>query len=146
MTRISDLVAQAQDIETEDVEIPRWGVTVRVQSMSGVDRAKYIQNLVAAQEEDSPDLLSELDAQLVVACTFDPETDEPAFLVSDIPMLMSKAGDILGALSIKAQRLSGLDGKAEERLGKASSTSGQADSLAPVEVPNADSSSVSPEN
>ena len=146
MSRISDLVAQAQDIETEDVEVPRWGVTVRMQSMNGADRAQYIRSLVAAQEAEDEEALSELDAQLVVACTFDPETGEHAFLPSDIPMLMQKAGDIIGALSVKAQRLSGLDGKAEERLGKGFSTSESTDDPEPVTTPNDDSFSVSPEN
>ena len=146
MTRISDLVAQASDIDAEAVDIPKWGVTVEMRGMNGATRAKYIQGLLAAQEADDTEAMAELDAHLVVACCFDPETGDPAFVESDIPMLMSKAGDIIAALSTKAQRLSGLDGKAEERLGKSSSTSESLASPEQGSSPSDASSSVSPES
>ena len=144
MTRIADLVRSSDDIDTETVTIDKWGVTVQMRGMSGILRAQYLQRLIAANDEDDTEALSQLDAELVVACTFDPETDLPAFESADVPMLMTKAGDIIGALSVKAQRLSGLDGKAEERLGKGSSTSAPTDVPAVDTPPSDASSSVSP--
>lgn len=133
MSRITQLVANADDIETEKVTIKAWGCTVEVRGMDGSRRSKYLARLIKAREEEDTDALGQLEAELVVACVFDPEDNTAAFTEEDIPLLMTKSGFIIGALAMKAQRMSGLDLNAEERLGKDSSTS------APVEVPTADS-------
>jgi hypothetical protein len=117
-----------------------------MKGMNAQARSIYLQHLLGAQESEDPEQRAELDARLVVSCALDPETGDPAFLESDIPMLMSKAGDIIGPLATKALILSGLDGAAEERLGKDFSASAQAADPAPASAPSDDSSSPSPEN
>jgi len=146
MSRIADIVLAADDITTEDVPIERWGVTVTMKGMNGTDRSTYLQKLILAQQEEDMETLALLDAELVVKCTYDPEDGSKVFTEDMIPALMQKAGDIIGVLSLKAQRLSGLDGKAEERLGKGSSTSVPTDAPAVDSIPSDASSSPSPEN
>lgn len=148
MSRISERVAQADDIEHEDVPVEKWGVTIRLKGMNGHGRSEYLTRLVAAREEEDDEKVATLEASLVVACSFDPEDDSKVFDESDIEMLLSKSGAILGVLSTKAQRLSGLDQAAEERLGKPSLTSETPgpDVTTPATTPSGDSSSASPAN
>lgn len=144
MSRIADLVRSSSDIASETVEITRWGVTVEVRGMNGLDRSLWIQKLTEALESEDPHALAQLDAELVVASVYDPENGEKAFVDSDVPMLLEKAGDIIGVLSAKSQRMSGLDGKAEERLGKGFSTSEPTAGPDPAPTPSDVSSSDSP--
>lgn len=141
MSRISEKAAAANDISVETVSLKEWDCTVEVRSMTGTERSQYLARLIKAREEEDTEALGQLEAELVVACTFDPEDNTKAFVESDIPMLMTKNGFILGGLAMKAQRLSGLDMAAESRLGKDSSTS--APTVAPIAAitPSEDSSS-----
>jgi hypothetical protein len=123
MSRIAQLAAAANDIETETVPLPKWGCTVEVRGMDGNRRSQYLARLIKAREEEDTEALGQLEAELVVACTFDPEDGSQAFTEGDIAMLMGKSGFYIGALAMKAQRMSGLDLQAEERLGKGSLTS-----------------------
>lgn len=146
MSRISEKVSVAVDIETETVPISQWGVSVLVKGMDGTRRSTYLTRLIKAREDEDSDALGQLEAELVVACTFDPEDDSPVFTEDDIPMLMTKSGFVIGTLAMKAQRLSGLDKDAEERLGKGSSTSAPTDAPVLEIVPNSDSTTPSPAN
>jgi hypothetical protein len=137
MTRIASLVRNADDIEEEVVEVPQWGCSIGIRSMAGTARSQYLAELFeAADIEDRKERqaqLSRVECKLIVACTFDPEDPgTPAFEESDVEMLVSKSGAIIGALSNKCLRASGLDGKAEERLGKGFSVSARTASPAPV--------------
>lgn len=124
MSRIASLVASASDIEHEDVEVPKWGVTIRLQSMDLASRGDYLEQMIKAREEQDSIAFAETQAKIVVASAFDPEDGSPVFNEGDIPMLMHKHGGVVAMLAAKANRLSGLDADAEERLGKGSSASG----------------------
>ncbi len=126
MSRISDQVSSAVDIETEDVPVPLWGVTIRLQSMDLANRGGYLDRMMKAREESDDMAIAQLQAEIVVACSFDPEDGSKVFTPADIPMLQTKHGGVVSMLSIKASRLSGLDPEAEERLGKAFLGSGEA--------------------
>jgi hypothetical protein len=144
MSRLSEQVANANDIETVSVPIPQWGISVDVKGMTGSERSKYLRRLIDAREAEDTDALGELDADLVIACTFDPDDGSKVFLESDKPMLQSKSGFIIGAIAMKAQRLSGLDVGAEERLGKGSSASVPTTPPVVEVTPSVDSSTPSP--
>lgn len=121
MSRISSLVAQADDLHTEPVSCPEWGVTINVRSMDGNGRSAFMQRLADARENG--EAVASIETDLLVACCFDPEDDSQCFVADDIPMLLTKSGAVIGRLSAVAMRQSGLDAKAEERLGKDSSAS-----------------------
>jgi hypothetical protein len=146
MSRLSQLVATASDIEEESVKIPQWGISVIVRGMDGNRRSQYLTRLIRAREDEDSDALGQLEAELVVACTFDPEDNTQAFSDTDIPMLMTKSGFVIGAVASKAQRLSGLDANAEERLGKDSSTSAPTEPPTVEVTPSVGSTSPSPES
>lgn len=124
MSRISQLVASAADIEHEDVSVPQWGgVTLRIKSMDLAHRGQYLERLIKAREDEDSLALAQVQAELLVNCAYDPEDDSLAFTDADIPMLLTKHGGAVGRLATVASRLSGLDADAEERLGKDSSAS-----------------------
>lgn len=120
MSRLSDLIKATDDIEHEDVPIGPWGVTLRLKSMDLASRGGYLERMIKAREEENDMALAQLQAEIVVACAYDPEDDTKAFTVTDIDMLLTKHGGVVGLLANKASRLSGLDADAEERLGKGS--------------------------
>lgn len=146
MSRIAQLASVANDIESEKVPLPKWNCTVEVRGMDGNERSQYLARLIKAREEEDTEALGQLEAELVVACTWDPEDNSKAFVEGDIPMLMTKSGFYLGALAMKAQRLSGLDLQAEERLGKDSSTLAPTALRVPAPILNDVSSSPSVAN
>lgn len=146
MSRISQLVASTDDTQSKLVPIAAWKITVEVRGMDLEDRSEYLTALFAAREAEDQDALNQLDAQIVVSCVFDPEDNSPAFSDADVPMLMKKSAAVVGTLSMIAQRLSGLDNQAEERLGKGFSTSAVTAVQEAASVPSEGGNSPSPEN
>lgn len=137
MSRLSAIVASTDDLEHEDIKVPQWGNTVfRVSSMNLANRGKYLEGIIKAREEGNDLALAQINAELVVNCTFDPDDGSKVFEESDIPMLLTKHGGAVARLANKASTLSGLDAEADERLGK--------DYLASSETPSDDSSSSLP--
>lgn len=146
MSRISEIVRVIDDIPTEDVPIALWGITVRIKGMDLTTRTDYIAHLMEAREKDDQVALAQLDAEIIIAQTFDPEDDTKAFLDGDVGWLMEKAAAVIAPLSFKIQKLSGLDAGAEERLGKGFSPSELTTSPAVATTPSAASSSTLPAN
>lgn len=119
-------IRAAQDVVSEPVYIPLWDVTVNVKGMDGNGRAAYLQRIIAAREDEDEHSLTEIEMEVLIQCVIDPETGLPAFSESDVSWLMDKNGGIIGMLSSKALKASGLDRDAETRLGKPSSESAPA--------------------
>lgn len=137
MSRIADLVSTSNDLEFEDFPVKQWGgVTIRLKSMDVAHRGAYLERLIAARENEDSAALAQVQCELLVQSAYDPEDGSQAFTMDDIPMLKTKHGGVVGYLALKAQRLSGLDADAEERLGKDFSDS--------QETPSDDTSSTSP--
>jgi hypothetical protein len=56
--------------------------------------------------------------ELVISCTFDPETGEQVFDETDLPNIMSKSGAALDKITTIAMRLSGFGADAIDEAGK----------------------------
>jgi len=146
MSRISDVVRAKNDIPSEKVHIALWGIDVEIRGMDLSTRTDYLAHLFEAREKDDQVALAQLDAEIIIACTYDPEDGSAAFEDADVTMLMTKAAAVIAPLSFKIQKLSGLDAGAEERLGKGFSASDLTTAPAVATTPSAASSSASPEN
>jgi hypothetical protein len=113
---IRDKIFQADDIQSERVEIPEWDVSVDVRTMTGSERARIMQ--VAAEngridfERVFPDV--------VIACTYDPDTSERIFGYEDRDLLMAKSGLAIDRIAQVGLRLSGFTEQAAKDLGKGS--------------------------
>lgn len=118
---MSDLAAKifaVDDIEQELLEVPVWGVTVLIKSMTARDRAKMVGK---AAGNNGQFALEELLPDLVIQCTFDPETGEQVFLPGDRDALMSKSAAAIEQIAGVAMRLSGMETEAVDEAGKDSS-------------------------
>jgi hypothetical protein len=118
MSDLSAKILSSQDIESELVEVPQWGVTVLVKSMTAKDRSIMISNAL----ESSGDFnVQQVLPDLVLLCTYDPETGERVFQDSDRDALVSKSAAPIEAIANVAMRLSGMLDGAVDAAGKDSS-------------------------
>lgn len=123
---LRDRILQASDTTNELVDIPEWGVTVEVRSMSGAARASIVQ--AGALQGQLPDM-SKFTSDIVVMCTFDPETGEQVFTKDDADLVMDKNGAALEKIVTVAMRLSGFSKDAIDAAGKGSSSTASVDSF-----------------
>lgn len=112
---LRDKILQASDITAEKVEVPEWGVTVEVKTMTGAERAKIMQT--AAESGGMMDF-TKIYPDVVIACTYDPETGERVFDYDDRPNLMAKSGLAIDRIAVVGLRLSGFTREAVDVLGK----------------------------
>lgn len=123
---LRDKILAAQDIPSEKVNIPEWDVELLVKGMSAGDRITLMQN--AYDQETQQVNMAAVYPDIVVACTFDPESDEPIFTDSDKSALMGKSSAAIETIAAVGLRLSGIGNEQADALGKDSSLSLKEDS------------------
>jgi hypothetical protein len=113
---LRDQILKAEDIPHEDVEVPEWGVTVRVQGLTGTERDAYEAKMIALKQggQDIELRLSDFRSKLVVRCLVDPETGERVFGDKDVAKLGGKSAQVILRLFDVARQLSGLTERAVE--------------------------------
>lgn len=116
---LRDRILASHDQTSELLKIDAWGVEVEVRSMSGAARSAIIQ--AGAVQGQLPDM-SKFTSDIVVMCTFDPETGEQVFTKEDADLIMEKNGAALEEIVSVAMRLSGFSKDAIDNAGKASSS------------------------
>ena len=128
MSSLSDKIFAADDIESELVEVAQWGVTLLVKSMSAKARAALIDYAIANNGGNFN--IQQVMPDIVIQCTFDPETGERVFLDGDREALMAKSAGAVEEVAAVAMRLSGMTDDAVDAAGKESSpTQSDASSL-----------------
>ena len=115
MSNLSKIILSADDIESELVEVKQWGVTVLVKSMTAKARSKMIANAVSANGEFN---MNEVLPDLVILCTFDPETGEQVFNEGDREALMAKSASAIEVIAGVAMKLGGMTEDAVDAAGK----------------------------
>lgn len=113
---LRDKILAADDIQTEAVEIPEWGVTVEVRGMNGADRSRILEK--AADSADGRVDIQTMYVETVIASTYDPESGEPVFTPDDRSALLGKSAAALDRLAAVGMRLSGMDERATETAKK----------------------------
>ena len=112
---LKDRILAADDTTTELVEVPQWSVTVQVRSMSGAARALLLQSAV---DDGGKVDLSKVYPDIIIGCTFDPESGEQVFSPADRDQLMQKSGAALDVVANAAMRLSGFMEGSVDKAGK----------------------------
>lgn len=112
---IRDQILNADDIESELVEIPAWGVSVEVRSMDGRSRTRLLK--MTTDSEGTVDMET-LYPEMVILCSYDPSTGERVFEAGDRDALLSKSAGPLEMLALAAMRVSGMTGDALNTAGK----------------------------
>lgn len=112
---LRDRILAADDIGRESVEVPQWGVTVEVRTMSAGQRSRMI---ASCSNPDGTIDLDRLYPMLIVATVFDPETGAPVFDENDLAVLQEKSASAIEFVALKAMRLSGMNASASDEEGK----------------------------
>lgn len=106
-------ILAANDATSELVEVPEWGVTVEVRSITAKERALLLND--AANNQGKVDL-SKIYPDMVIAATFDPDTGERVFSEADKDEISGKNGKAVERIADVAGRLSGMNGDAEKAV------------------------------
>jgi hypothetical protein len=117
---LRDKILAAQDIPSETVEIPEWGVELLVKGMTAGDRLLLMQN--AYDQTTQQVNMAIVYPDVVVACAYDPESGEPVFSSDDKGELMKKASAAIERLAGIGLRLSGIGQVEQDAAGKDSSS------------------------
>lgn len=116
---LRDKILQAQDLRSELLDVPHWGVKVEIRTLTAKERSSLIGKAMNRQTGDID--YGILYPLLVVACTYDPETGEKVFTEADTDALGGKSGAAMEHIAQKAADLSGLTEEASNALGEGSS-------------------------
>ena len=125
MTVLSAKIFAADDIAEETVEVPEWGVTVLVKSLTAKARASMISE---AMQNNGVFNFENVLPDMVILCTYDPESGERVFADTDRDALMTKAAAPIENIASVAMRLSGMTEEATATLGKESPSTPTEDS------------------
>ena len=112
-----DAILQADDLPTEDVEVPEWGGTVRVRGLTGAERDAFEASIVEQRGKKTHFNMVNLRARLVALSVVD-EDGKRVFSDSDVKALGHKSAVALQRVFKAAQRLSGLTAEDVEELAK----------------------------
>jgi hypothetical protein len=105
-----DSILNAKDLKTEDLEVPEWGGTIRIRTMTGHARQEYYKT--TAGKDGTPKNVMEA---LIVACAID-EKGEPLFTSADLHALAQKSSLAINRVFEKAAELNGLTQKAVDDI------------------------------
>ena len=105
MTDLRAKIFEADDITKELLEVPEWGVTVEIRSMTAGQRATLTEGISSTTDKVD---VSNMYAKTVIATVFDPETGLPIFTDKDREAILSKNGAVIERLATKALGRSGL--------------------------------------
>ena len=111
------------DLAREVVEVPEWGGSVIITTMTGAQRDAWEQSLVDLKTKQAD--VRNVRAKLVVACAVD-ESGAPLFTAADVEALGQKSASALQRCAAVAQRLNALSEQALEDA-KGNSSSAQSD-------------------
>ncbi|MFT2016291.1 hypothetical protein ACMA1D_10675 [Streptomyces sp. 796.1] len=108
-------IFEADDIETEDVHVPKWGGEVRLRGLSGSERDRYEDSLAKMKNgETVPDMVNAR-ARLVAWSAID-EGGRRIFTDADILKLGTKSAKSLALCFDVACALSGITPEDQEQL------------------------------
>ena len=113
-------ILAANDLKSEDIEVPEWGGAVRVRSFTGRERDAFEASMVRGEGRDRKVDLTNMRARLVGLTVID-ETGQRLFTDDEVDLLGAKSGAALDRIFAIAQKLNGLSGADVDELSKNSS-------------------------
>lgn len=126
MLLTKEQIVAIDDIPFEDVEVPEWGGTARVQGLSGAARDAWETEMFGATGQERN--LDNARAKLVARCLVDEDFNR-LFGPDEIDLLGSKSAKALDRVFAVCKKLNGIDDKdMEEMVGNSKETQGGASS------------------
>lgn len=128
MTLTKDQILEASDLKTETVDVPEWGGSVNVRTMTGTDRDAFENSLVKLDASGKAvQSLDNMRVKLLVVTLVD-DNGNRLFDSDDINMLGRKSTAAIERVYDVAARLNGIGAKAEAEAGKNSEAAQSGDS------------------
>ena len=115
MASLRDRILAANDIPTEAVEVPEWGLTVEVKGMTGADRTRLLDMAITGGGEVDVKIIY---PEIVIATAYDPETGERVFADDDAAVLQAKSAQAIDRVAEVGMRLSGFTKEAADKATK----------------------------
>lgn len=117
---LRDKIFAAKDIPSENLHVPEWEVDLVIKGMTAGERVTLMQNAYDVKTEQVN--MSKVYPDVVVSCSYDPETDEPVFTNADKEALMNKSSAAIEKIADVGLRLSGIGKDQQDAAGKDSSS------------------------
>ncbi len=114
---LREQILNADDLPSESVPVPEWGVTLHIRSMTGTERDVYDADLVGMRDMPLKDKMRNMRAKLVVLCCVD-ESGQRVFNDDDVEELGKKSAKVLTRLSDAAQLLNAMGDAQIEEIAK----------------------------
>ena len=131
LLNFDDIVA-SQDKEYQDVDVPEWGGTVRIATMSGEDRDRWELSMMQADDTSERGFKLNFDAysrvRLVAMCLVDDNFNRIFVTKEQIERLSQKSGKVMDLLYDVAQRVNGITDEDIDDLEKNSVSAQNGDS------------------
>ena len=110
-------ILDAQDLQTEVVEVPEWGGSVKVQGMTGRDRDAFEAEIIERKGKDFNVNMQNIRAKLVSLSLVNGD-GQRVFTDKDVAALGKKSAVALDRIFTVAQTLSGISKEDVEELAK----------------------------
>lgn len=110
-----DQILAADDLTTEDHEVPEWGGTVRIRMLTGTERDAFEASVTQQRGKSVQANLTNLRARLVSLCLID-ATGRRMFNREDIPALGRKSAAALDRVFDACRRLNRIGDEDVEEL------------------------------
>lgn len=107
---LRETILAADDIASEIVEVPEWGVKIEVRGMNGADRSR----ILSRAAEGSGISVGDMYVDTVIASCYDPESGERVFTAADKDALLGKSASAIDRLATVGMRLSGMNQEAQD--------------------------------
>lgn len=114
MNLTRDSILSALDSKLEAVDVPEWGGTVYIRTMSGAERDKFEVEILDAKGKVTADNIR---AKLLAKCLSD-EKGTRLFSDADVEALGGKSANVLERLWVKARKLNALSKEDVDELVK----------------------------
>ena len=119
-------ILDADDLKTEEVNVPEWGGVVVVKAMTGTERDAFEASTLDKRNPEKR-TFENIRAKLVSRTVIDPDTKTRLFTVADIEVLGKKSAAALDRIYTVSSKLSKVSDEDVEELLKNSSAA-QSDS------------------
>jgi len=123
---LRDKIMAAEDIPSEVVNVPEWSVEVLVKGMSAGERLRLMSNAFDMNTQQVN--MSIVYPDVLVACTFDPESGDAVFTEQDKTAILAKSSAAVERVANVGLKLSGIGKDEQDEAGKSFSETQSEDS------------------
>jgi len=98
MSELRSQILAVADSPVEEVDVPEWGVTVGIKSMTAAARASVMELAQGGQDGLDAGHVQAMWGKTLVSCLVDPDSGDPIFTNDDMAALMDKSAAVIERL------------------------------------------------